>query len=48
MVGYALMIDGDYVLACKNYNVDVQTNMLTQGMCSKDFGKHLFLFSAIL
>jgi isocitrate dehydrogenase len=31
MVAYALKSDGEYVWACKNYDGDVQSDMLAQG-----------------
>ena len=33
MVAYALKSDGEYVWACKNYDGDVQSDMLAQGEC---------------
>ena len=47
MVAYALKSDGGYVWACKNYDGDVQSDMLAQGMCLKDFVTHLLLSSVI-
>lgn len=32
MVAYALKSDGGYVWACKNYDGDVQSDFLAQGM----------------
>lgn len=31
MVAYALKSEGEYVWACKNYDGDVQSDMLAQG-----------------
>ncbi|GJT86701.1 isocitrate dehydrogenase [NADP] [Tanacetum coccineum] len=36
MVAYALKSDGGYVWACKKYDRDVQSNMLTQGLLHKE------------
>jgi len=33
MVAYALKSEGGYVWACKNYDGDVQSDMLAQGAC---------------
>lgn len=33
MVAYALKSEGGYVWACKNYDGDVQSDFLAQGMC---------------
>lgn len=35
MVAYALKSEGGYVWACKNYDGDVQSDFLAQGMCNK-------------
>ena len=32
MVAYALKVDGDFVWACKNYDGDVQSDTVAQGM----------------
>ncbi len=32
MVAYALKSDGGYIWACKNYDGDVQSDMLAQGV----------------
>lgn len=34
MVAYALKSEGGYVWACKNYDGDVQSDLVAQGMCS--------------
>lgn len=34
MVAYALKSDGGYVWACKNYDGDVQSDLIAQGLCS--------------
>lgn len=34
MVAYALKSEGGYVWACKNYDGDVQSDMLAQGVCT--------------
>ncbi|GKB77382.1 isocitrate dehydrogenase [NADP], partial [Tanacetum coccineum] len=39
MVAYALKSDGGYVWACKNYDGDVQSNMLAQGADSHSLWK---------
>lgn len=33
MVAYALKSEGGYVWACKNYDGDVQSDFLAQGLC---------------
>lgn len=33
MVAYALKSEGAYVWACKNYDGDVQSDFLAQGLC---------------
>ena len=33
MVAYAVKSDGGYVWACKNYDGDVQSDFLAQGLC---------------
>ena len=35
MVAYAIKSDGGYVWACKNYDGDVQSDFLAQGVCNK-------------
>lgn len=35
MVAYALKSEGGYVWACKNYDGDVQSDFLAQGLCHK-------------
>ena len=35
MVAYALKSEGGYVWACKNYDGDVQSDFLAQGLCNK-------------
>jgi isocitrate dehydrogenase len=34
MVAYALKSEGGYVWACKNYDGDVQSDLIAQGLCS--------------
>lgn len=40
MVAYALKSEGEYVWACKNYDGDVQSDMLAQGNCQNLFCFH--------
>lgn len=35
MVAYAVKSEGAYVWACKNYDGDVQSDFLAQGLCHK-------------
>ena len=35
MVAYAVKSEGGYVWACKNYDGDVQSDFLAQGLCNK-------------
>ena len=35
MVAYAVKSEGGYVWACKNYDGDVQSDLLAQGIISK-------------
>lgn len=44
MVAYALKSEGEYVWACKNYDGDVQSDMLAQG---KSVGLHILLCKEI-
>ena len=37
MVAYALKVDGGFVWACKNYDGDVQSDTLAQGISNKKF-----------
>ncbi|GKD97609.1 isocitrate dehydrogenase [NADP], partial [Tanacetum coccineum] len=43
MVAYALKSDGGYVWACKNYDGDVQSNMLAQGFGSLEINDINFI-----
>lgn len=36
MVAYALKVDGGFVWACKNYDGDVQSDTVAQGMKLQD------------
>jgi isocitrate dehydrogenase len=38
MVAYAMKSEGGYVWACKNYDGDVQSDMLAQGNIARFFG----------
>ena len=40
MVAYALKVDGGFVWACKNYDGDVQSDTVAQGM------KYVFKYTA--
>ena len=57
MVAYALKSEGGYVWACKNYDGDVQSDFLAQGLCDADkwiclklyfFGIHIDIVSLII
>ena len=39
MVAYALKSDGGFVWACKNYDGDVQSDAIAQGMLCEKFIK---------
>lgn len=41
MVAYALKSDGGYVWACKNYDGDVQSDFLAQGLCNLQFRQRI-------
>lgn len=46
MVAYALKSEGEYVWACKNYDGDVQSDFLAQGMNEKLVESQSYIYRA--